>query len=128
MKFHIGLFLLRITVGFTFLFHGLDKFVPGIEETVEYFSSLGLPGFTAYLVAFVEIVGGLLMILGAATRVVAVLFAFIMIGAIFFANLPEGFLGGYELDLILLVVSIHLLLSGSRFLAVDAIFSKRRRR
>ncbi|AZK46093.1 DoxX family protein [Paenibacillus lentus] len=123
----LGLTLLRVFLGYTFFIHGLDKFQGGIENTVGFFESLGLLGFSAYAVAIIELVGGALMILGLGTRVVAVLFAVIMVGAIATAKLGLGFLGngqmaGYELDLALLVISIYLALHKTTYLALGNLF------
>jgi uncharacterized membrane protein YphA (DoxX/SURF4 family) len=121
-RHEIGLLLLRVVMGITFFIHGLMKFQGGIENTIGFFSSLHIPGFMAYIVAVIELIGGLALIAGAGVRIVSALFALIMIGAIFTAKLPAGFFGGYEFDLLLLIVAIHLLLSGSRLFSVDSFF------
>ena len=46
------------------------KFSAGISGTVGWFASMGLPGFLAYVVAIIELVGGIAMILGVGTRIV----------------------------------------------------------
>ncbi|WP_319529946.1 DoxX family protein [uncultured Cohaesibacter sp.] len=74
--------LLRVSSGVLFLAHGLMKVnVFTIPGTVAYFESLGLPGILAYLTIFAEIAGGLALILGVATRVVAVALIPILLGA-----------------------------------------------
>lgn len=98
-----GQVFLRVILGLTFFIHGVSKFQGGIGNTAGFFDSLGIPGFMAYIVAGIELIGGLAVILGLGTRIVSVLFAVIMAGAIFTAKLPAGFLGngqaaGYELD------------------------------
>ncbi|WP_059105941.1 DoxX family protein [Shouchella shacheensis] len=122
-KTEVGLFILRVVFGLTFLMHGLDKFSSGIDGTAGFFESIEVPGFMAGIVALIEVIGGLAILLGFATRLFSAIFAIIMMGAIYFAKLPAGFLGGYELDLILLATSILFLLNGSRFLAISALFS-----
>lgn len=120
----IGAVVLRIFLGLTFFVHGFVKFQGGIGNTAGFFESLGLPGFTAYLVAFIELVGGLAMILGVGTRVVAVLFAAILIVATVKVKLAAGFLGngqmaGYELDLALAAISVYLATAKQSFFALD---------
>ncbi len=66
----IGSLIIRLVLGFTFLVHGFQKWQGGIENTVGFFDSLGIPGFMAYIVATIELVGGILIILGLATRVI----------------------------------------------------------
>lgn len=124
MKNEIGALILRVTLGIIFLVHGLGKFQGGIENVAGWFSSIGLPGFLAYAVAIIELVGGIALILGLGTRIVSALLALIMIGAIFTVKLSVGFMGngemaGYEFDLALLAMSIYLTVAGSKMLAVD---------
>ncbi|WP_213422459.1 DoxX family protein [Bhargavaea massiliensis] len=123
-KNDIAKVILRVILGFTFFIHGLVKFQGGIANTVGYFDSLGIPGLMAYAVATIELVGGLAMILGIGTKIVGILFAIIMIGAIFTAKLSLGFLGngqmaGYELDLILLAASLYFVLADRSVLSAD---------
>ncbi|WP_198520763.1 DoxX family protein [Alteribacter populi] len=123
-KYEMGAMLLRIVLGFTFFIHGLDKFQGGISNTAGFFESLGIPGFLAFVVALIELVGGIAMILGIGTRVVSVLFVLIMVGAIFMAKLPLGFLGdgqmaGYELDVVLLTISVYLAIVNKSMFALD---------
>lgn len=123
-KREIGKLILRVVLGLTFFIHGLDKFQGGIENTVGYFEYLGIPGFMAYVVAVIELVGGALIILGLGTQIISALFAIIMVGAIFTAKLSLGFLGngemaGYELDVLLLAMSIYFVLAGRSYLSLD---------
>ncbi|WP_249871526.1 DoxX family protein [Oceanobacillus saliphilus] len=123
--------ILRVVLGLIFFVHGLDKFQGGIANIVGYFESLGIPGFLAYVVALIELVGGLAMILGIGTKIVAALFAIIMIGAIFTAKLSLGLLGdgqmaGYEIDLALLAMSVYFLISTKSVISLDyKIFSSK---
>lgn len=66
------------------------------------------------------------MIIGFTTRFIATLFTIIMIGAITFVKFDLGFLQGYELDVLLLAMSLCLLVAGSKFLAVDNFFVERK--
>lgn len=116
----IGTFLLRLMLGITFFAHGMSKFQGGMENTAGFFASLGIPGFMAYVVAIIELIGGIAMIAGFGTRIVSALFAVILIVATLLVKLSDGFLGGYELDIVLLVVSLHLALNGSALYSVDS--------
>lgn len=132
MKFsnEIGAFILRVTLGALFLIHGVVKFQGGIENIAGWFSSIGLPGFMAYGVALLEIIGGIALIIGLGTRIVSSLFSLLMIGAIVKVKLSVGLLGngqmaGYELDLGFLAMAVYLVISGSKFLSIDQRFSKK---
>ncbi|MCF6136618.1 DoxX family protein [Pseudalkalibacillus berkeleyi] len=124
MKNEIGALVLRIALGIIFFVHGLSKFQGGIENVAGWFSSIGLPGFLAYAVAIVELVGGIALILGLGTRVVSAMLGIIMLVAIFKVKLAAGFMGngemaGYEFDLALLAMSVYLTAAGSKLFAVD---------
>lgn len=121
----IGTFLLRIILGIVFLANGVSKFQGGIENTVGWFESIGIPGFLAYGVGAIEVLGGIALILGIGTRIVSILFGLIMIGAIFTVKLPAGFLNGYVYDLVLLVIAIHLLLNGSKLYSLGQLLFRR---
>ena len=130
LKNEIGALILRVTLGAIFFIHGVVKFQGGIENTAGWFESLGLPGATAYGVALLEIIGGILLIIGLATRLVSTLFAVLMIGATLKVKLAIGFLGngqmaGYELDLAFLAIAVYLVINGSKLLSVSQlIFQK----
>ncbi|MFJ7938671.1 DoxX family protein [Peribacillus sp. NPDC096622] len=124
-KHEIGTFLLRVMLGISFFLHGLSKFKGGLDNTSGWFQSIGIPGFMAYVVGFIELVGGIALIIGLGTRIISALLVFIMAGAIVYVKFPAGFLGngegsGYELDLVLMIIALHLLLNGSRFLSIDS--------
>ncbi|MDR4888326.1 DoxX family protein [Fredinandcohnia sp. QZ13] len=123
-KNEIGALILRITLGILFLIHGIVKFQGGIENTVGWFESINIPGFMAYVVALLEVIGGIALIIGFATRLVSILFALLMVGATITAKLPVGLLGngqmaGYELDLAFLAISVYLAINGSKLLSIS---------
>ncbi|GAE37177.1 DoxX family protein [Halalkalibacter akibai] len=123
-KNEIGPFLLRLVLGIVFLAHGAAKFQGGIENIAGWFDSIGLPGALAYVVAIIELVGGIALILGLGTRIVSALIGLIMVGAIFTVKLAAGFLDGYAYDLVLLVMAVYLVLNGSKMLSLDQLFFK----
>lgn len=116
----IGTLLLRVVLGFTFFMHGLDKFQAGLENFAAGLPSMGLPSLLGYIVGIIELVGGMALILGIGTRVFSALMAVIMLGAILFVKLSQGFVGGYEFDVVLMIIAMHLVLNGSHLLAVDS--------
>lgn len=91
--------LLRIMAGSVFLWEGIMKFVfPNLG--IGRFTKLGFPypGFTAGFVAWVEIIGGILMILGWITRPVAIAFIIEMLTAMLSTKI-RLFAGNYPLAL-----------------------------
>src|SRR5271170_2386508 len=75
--------LLRLMAGGVFLWEGILKFVYA-NQGVGRFTKLGMPfpHFTAGFVGGLEIVGGLLLLFGLMTRLMAIPFIFEMIVAI----------------------------------------------
>ncbi|MCQ6276089.1 DoxX family protein [Bacillus sp. V3B] len=129
LKNEVGALILRVVLGVIFFIHGLVKFQDGIENTVGWFSSIGLPGFLAYGVALIELVGGMALIIGFGTKIISALLAILMIGATLKVKLAVGFLGngqmaGYELDLALLAMAIYLAINGSKLLSVSRFIFK----
>jgi putative oxidoreductase len=130
IKKDLGALILRVTLGVLFFIHGLVKFQGGIENVVGWFDSIGLPGFMAYGVALLEMLGGLALIVGLATRLVSALFALLLIGATLKVKLSLGLFGngqmaGYELDLTYLAMAIYLAINGSRVLSLGQLIFKR---
>jgi putative oxidoreductase len=127
IKYEVSTLLLRVILGLTFFIHGVVKIQGGIENTVGWFESIGLPGFMAYGVTLLEVIGGIALVLGLFSRIVSALFALLMIGAILKVKLALGFLGngqmaGYELDLALLAMAVSIAITGSKAYALDQIF------
>ncbi|MGE8203220.1 DoxX family protein [Heyndrickxia sp. NPDC080065] len=128
-KNEVGAVILRIIIGIIFFVHGFVKFQGGIENIAGWFDSIGIPGFMAYIVASIELVGGIALIIGLGTRVVSVLFVLVMLGAIIKVKLAVGFLGdgkmaGYELDLAFLAISLFLAINGSKLLSAGQLLVK----
>jgi putative oxidoreductase len=128
-KFEASTLMLRVVLGVSFFIHGLAKFQGGIENIVGWFDSIGLPGALAYMVASIELVGGIALVIGLGTRYVSILVSILMVGAIFKAKLALGFLGngqmaGYELDLAFLAIAAFLAINGSKMFALDQMVFK----
>ncbi len=117
--------VLRIAVGVVFIAHGMQKFNNGVDGFAGFLTSLNvpLPELMKWVVPLLEVGGGLLLILGLATRLVAVLFALEMVGTILLVKMDVGLIGeggtGAEIDLMLLAGAIALVLMGPGAAAVD---------
>ena len=81
--------LLRLMAGGVFLWEGVMKFV-FVSQGVGRFTKLGMPfpHFTADFVGCLEIVGGLLLLSGFMTRLIAIPFIIEMIVAILSTKIP----------------------------------------
>ena len=122
---------LRIVLGFLFAAHGWQKFNEWtIAGTQAAFSQMGIPAaeVAAPVIAVLELAGGIALILGVLTRVVAALLAVDMLGALFLVHAGAGVYadkGGYELVLLLGAAAFVLALTGAGRLSVDrALFGR----
>jgi putative oxidoreductase len=108
----LGLLLIRIGTGLVFLVHGYGK-VGNLAGAEAMFVHFGLGAATGDLIAWLEVIGGLALILGVATRYFAAAFAVEMLVAYF---LTGGFGTGYrphELEIFLMLMSAGIALHGS---------------
>lgn len=128
-----GIALLRVVAGIIFLMHGQQKmFEFGIGGVTGMMTGLGVPapGLMAVIVTLVELVGGIALILGAFTRIAALLVAIDVLVAFFLVHMPNGFFasnGGVELVLILATVGVTLVLTGPGAMALDSLLPVERR-
>lgn len=126
-QFDIATLILRSSLGVMFIAHGLLKvLVFTLPGTVQFFESVGFPGWMAYVVAYSEIGGGVLLIAGVYTRVVALAFIPILLGSLF-VHIGNGWLftnanGGWEYPAFLTIIAVVVALLGSGKYAVSLPF------
>lgn len=108
----LGLLLIRLVIGGIFIHHGWMKLmsIPGTEHMM---TMLGMPGFMAYAIMTVELVGGILLVLGVVARAAGVATGIAMIVALALAVVPSRGIAGGELELTLMVCSFALALIGA---------------
>src|SRR5438477_11523955 len=78
-----GLTVLRIAMGLVFAVHGYAKFAAGLGKTSAFFAkiSIPLPELMGPVIAVLELIGGMLLGLGWATRWLGLLFAMELLAA-----------------------------------------------
>ena len=120
--------LLRIVVGFTFSLHGLQKLfgmfggIGGSGASVRFLSILWIAGL-------IEVLGGLLIILGLFTRWTAFMLCGEMAVAYFTAHYPRGFFpirNGGEPAVLYCFIYLYLSIAGAGPISVDALIRKKR--
>jgi putative oxidoreductase len=117
--------VLRIITGLLFLEHGTQKllgFPPPANPGPALVSLLGVQGI-------LELVGGILILIGLFTRPVAFILAGDMAVAYFYAHAPRGFfptLNGGQLAILFCFVFLYLFVAGGGVWSVDAQRSNRR--
>lgn len=116
-RIDLAALVLRLTLGTMLVAHGLLKvlvFTP--EGTAKFFESIGFPGPLAYVVIAAEVLGGIALLVGYRTRVVAFALTPILFGSAL-PHLGNGWLfsspgGGWEYSVFLGFTAIAAALLG----------------
>lgn len=135
---------LRLLVGFGFAAHGWAKLERGPEHFAVILATLGIPApeVTAWATALLELVGGVLLMVGAFVVPLSVPLLAVMATAMFGVHLRYGFASvrlkslsttgaefgpvGYELNLLYMAVLVTLALAPTTALSVDRWFDSRK--
>ncbi|TDF94504.1 DoxX family protein [Paenibacillus piri] len=122
--------IVRILLGGMFIGHGIAKFQMGLANVAGWFDSIGLPGMFGYVVAYLELLGGVALIVGFATRYISIIYVLLMIGAIVVVKLPMGLLGnaqaaGFELELAYMLAALSLTVEPARGWGLDRLLFSR---
>jgi len=118
----------RLVLVYGFAMPALLK-INNMKETVIWFESLSipLPSIAAYLVSGIESIGIVLMFLGLFTRYISILLSFVMLGAILFVHITNGFSvanNGIEIPLYYLMFLILLASFGAGKYSLDRVLFK----
>lgn len=111
---------LRIVLGVILLAHGLPK-LKNFSGTTQWFLSVGFKPATFWtgIAIAVEVLGGVLLIAGLFTQIVAALCVVQFLVALLKVKRTKGLVGGYELDLLIVAVAVLLMTSGAGSMSVD---------
>lgn len=126
----LGLLLARVILGIVLIAHGWQKLTTwGISGTAASFTKMGVPAahLSAAFAAIVEFAGGIALILGILTPVVALLVVLDMFGAFLFVHSGHGVFidgGGWELVGVIGAASLALLGGAGRF-SLDHLLNRR---
>jgi putative oxidoreductase len=120
----LALLVMRLTLGIVMLVHGYHKVFGGLHHFVGFISSLGLPAWIAYLSAFTEFVGGLLILAGLFTRAAAFAICIDLVVAIWKVHWHNGITGapdhpGFEFPLAVATLAFALIFFGAGPIAMD---------
>ncbi|MFC5181333.1 DoxX family protein [Actinomadura harenae] len=122
-----GLLLGRLVLGAVFIAHGWQKFHKyGHGNVTKMFDGMGipLPSLAAFYATWVELAGGVALVVGVLVPLVGVLLFADMAGALWYAHADHGFFsekGGYEYVLVLGVLSLLVAFAGPGRLSLDAL-------
>lgn len=120
----------RIVVGIMFVMHVSGKFKIGANAVAA--NMLAKNGVEpalmwAYVIMFLELVGGICLIVGLFTRVFAAALAIEMLVALLFVHLPKGYAagaGGYEYVLLIGAVCFFIAIRGGGPYSIDRLIGK----
>ncbi|MFI0371810.1 DoxX family protein [Actinomadura sp. 1N219] len=128
-----GLLIGRLAIGAMFVAHGWKKFADtGHSEVAAGFDQLGipLPDAAAAFATYVELLGGVALIIGLLVPLAGVLLAANMAGAFYYVHMDQGFFldkGGYEYVMVLFAASLLLAGTGAGRFSLDGLIFGRRR-
>lgn len=135
---------LRLIVGYGFLEHGYAKLARGPDDFIAILHAIGMPFafFLGWATILIELIGGLLILLGALVPLASVPMIIVLLVATFTVHLPNGFSSikliaydaagahfgqpGYETDLLYVAALLALCLGGAGPLSLDGYVSARR--
>jgi len=132
-----GLAILRVVLGIAMLVHGWSKLSGGVDNVAGFFGGvLGIPapGLMAWVVTIVELVGGILLVVGFLSQIAGILIALDMLGVILFAFLLRGapFIenGGitWEKEAVFGAAALCIALAGPGAWSVDDVVAENRTR
>ena len=122
-----GITVVRVMTGLLFAIHGCQKVAGGLGGMTTLFAKLAIPfpGLMAPFIAILELVGGILLLLGVATRVVACLFVVEMLVTTLWVKIPSAGWNASDLDRMLLVGCVLFVLAGPGAAALDRLWWER---
>lgn len=135
-----SLLISRLALGVVVLPHGMQKALGafggyGLEGTLGFFQSMGMPFLLGLMVILAEFVGSIGVILGAGTRFMAFSIFLTLGGAMFLGgHVNNGFFmnwfgaqagEGIEYFLLVLGLAASLMISGAGKFSVDGLISKK---
>jgi putative oxidoreductase len=129
----IGLLILRIAVAAVFVAHGWgDVFDTGVSNNVENYRDAGipLPVLAAPFAAYIQLLGGILLVFGALTRPMSAGHIIVMVGALIFVHSGQSLVMGQDgsgsgFAFIMCAASILLLLAGPGRFSLDRLLVAR---
>lgn len=115
-------FILRIALGLVFIRFGLHKLGSGRADKTTFFESLGWKpgGYFAFGFGAIELIAGLLLVVGLYTQLAALVAALIILGTLILkSKTANGIESSRGFLALLLVIALSLLVSGAGFFAFD---------
>jgi putative oxidoreductase len=119
--------VLRLWVGGNLIIHSRPKLGKGTPQAANWMKSIGMPGWTAYAATYLELFGGIFLIIGLIVPVVAVLFVIQFASIIGMKRVKQHaeYIStskpSLEIDVLYLMLSIVIFVLGSGVLSLDGL-------
>ena len=112
--------ILRLAIGSAFMIHGYPKLKPN-EQAKGWMKSMGMPVALVPFAGVVEFFGGLGLILGILTPIIAFLSALWMLSTTWLSvtKIKKKYVGGLEVDITLLLAALALTFLGGGTFSID---------
>src|SRR5579859_4908973 len=119
-----ALLVMRVALGIIMIAHGSHKVFGGLHHFSQAVSGMGFPAWMAYVAAFTELLGGLLVLAGLFTRAAAFAICIDLVVAIWKVHLHNGLIGtpdhpGFEFPLAAAALAFALIFFGGGSIAID---------
>ena len=121
--------VVRLIAGSIFFWRGYTKvFTFGVEEIAKSFimNDVPIPNILAFIASYLELLGGIALIIGIMVRWVAILFCIEMALAIVLVSIKKRFIPLMEIPLLLLTNVSVLLAFGAGPFSIDRVIGKKK--
>lgn len=120
----LALLLMRLTLGVIMSAHGYHKVFGGLQQFSHMVHGMGIPAWLAYVAAFTELLGGLMILAGFFTRPAAFAICVDLVVGIWKVHLHNGLIGspdrpGFEFPLAAATLAFALIFFGAGPIAID---------
>jgi uncharacterized membrane protein YphA (DoxX/SURF4 family) len=124
-----GITAVRVAMALIFIVSGYLKWASGVSGMTAAFDKMGfaMPGIVGPFIGTLELVGGVLLLLGLFGRWLGLIYAIEFVVATFYVKFATVGWAGGRLDLMLLTGGILLFLAGPGKAAIDAVWLEKGR-
>jgi putative oxidoreductase len=136
----LALLIARVGLGGVLFLHGWLRWQgpgQGVQRQIDYLNQFGTPypQYAAWGAIFLELVGGIFLVVGALTPVVALAVLVEQILIIAYTNWYKGpdlvssdgtYAGGYEYNLVIALLALLLAVFGAGRISIDGLFRRKK--
>ena len=123
-----GITAVRVAMALIFIIAGWGKVAGGLDNVATNFAKMGIPvpGVSGPFIAYLELIGGLALLVGLFGRWLGLVFAIQFVVATFYVKFAGPGWNAGRLDLMLLAGGILLFLAGPGKAAIDEVWLEKK--